>query len=340
VTADRIDVKTHRAGSGRPVLATALRSGGDKAMTDLIIRKIGWEFDASVPFLWQPANPNFSNFCNAFTFIAVPFEKYIISAVRKAQHEFDKDSAIAAEAEAFLRQEAQHAAAHRKHMLALVARYPALEKCYEDAVNAYDQLIEQHPAEFHWAYIANLEATFTPLFKLVLDNRDALFGNGDQRVASLMMWHFVEEIEHRSSGLVLYRHLRADPWYRVKHIQSTFKHVGDLAAMIAKTFDEVVPLEERGASAEELMSIKLLIGEFRYRGPGGPRRRAKHDGGTPTLFNAVPTRELAAMVWRLLLSQAPYHDPANQPLPSSADTWMRDYDRGTDMKTYFGRPPA
>ena len=169
-------------------------------MTDLVIRKIGWEFDASVPFLWQPTNPNFSNFCNAFTFIAVPFEKYIISAVRKAQAEFDKDPVIAAEAQAFLRQEAQHAAAHRKHMLALVERYPALEKCYEDAVNAYDELIEQHPAEFHWAYIANLEATFTPLFKLVLDNRDALFGNGDQRVASLMMWHFVEEIEHRSSG--------------------------------------------------------------------------------------------------------------------------------------------
>ena len=310
-------------------------------MTDLVIRKIGWEFDASVPFLWQPANPNFSNFCNAFTFIAVPFEKYIISAVRKAQHEFDKDPTIAAEAEAFLRQEAQHAAAHRKHMLALVERYPALEKCYEDAVNGYDELIEQYPAEFHWAYIANLEATFTPLFKLVLDNRDALFCSGDQRVASLMMWHFVEEIEHRSSGLMLYRYLRADPWYRVKHIKSTFKHVGDLSTMIAKTFDEVVPLEERGASAEELMSIKLLVGEFAYRGPGGARRRAtKHGGGPPTLFNAVPTRELAAMVWRLLLSQAPYHDPADQPLPSSAHTWMREYARGTDMKTYFGRPPS
>jgi predicted metal-dependent hydrolase len=309
-------------------------------VTDLVIRKIGWEFDASVPFLWQPDNPNFGNFCNAFTFIAVPFEKYIINAVRKAQSEFDKDPAIAAEAEAFLRQEAQHAAAHRKHMLALVERYPALEKCYEDAVAAYDQLIERHPAEFHWAYIANLEATFTPLFKLVLDNRDALFGNGDRRVASLMMWHFVEEIEHRSSGLLLYRYLRADPWYRVRHIKPTFAHVGDLAAMIAKTFDEVVPLEERGASVEELMSIKLLVGEFEYRGPGGARRRAKHGDGAPTLFNAVPTRELAAMVWRLLLSQGPYHDPAEQPLPASADEWMRDYERGADMKSYFGRPPA
>ena len=71
---------------------------------------------------------------------------------------------------------------------------------YEDACNAYDELIDEQPIEFHAAYIANLEATFTPLFKVILDNRDSLFGGGDRRVASLMMWHFVEEIEHRSSG--------------------------------------------------------------------------------------------------------------------------------------------
>ena len=54
-------------------------------MTDLVVRKIPFEFDATVPFLWQPANPSFSIFCNAFTFIAVPFEKYIIGALRKAK---------------------------------------------------------------------------------------------------------------------------------------------------------------------------------------------------------------------------------------------------------------
>ncbi len=82
-------------------------------------------------------------------------------------------------------------------MIALVQRYPELEKCYEDACAAYDKLIDEESIEFHAAYIANLEATFTPLFKVILDNRDSLFGGGDRRVASLMMWHFVEEIEHR-----------------------------------------------------------------------------------------------------------------------------------------------
>ena len=47
----------------------------------------------------------------------------------------------------------------------------------------------------------------------------------------------------------------------------------------------------------------------------------------PTLFSDVPTRQLLSMVWRLLLSQAPHHDPADQPLPDWADTWMREYDQ-------------
>ena len=54
-------------------------------MTNLVFRKIPWEFDASVPFMWQPANLNFGLFCNAFTLITVPFERYIVNAVRKAQ---------------------------------------------------------------------------------------------------------------------------------------------------------------------------------------------------------------------------------------------------------------
>jgi predicted metal-dependent hydrolase len=307
-------------------------------MTDLVIRKIPWEFDASVPFMWQPVNPNFGIFCNAFTFIAVPFEKYIISALRSASGRLGEDAGIAAEAEAFLRQEAQHAAAHRKHMLSLIDRYPALEECYDATVASFEALIRQHPVEFHAAYIANLEATFTPLFKVFLDNRDSLFGGGDSRVASLMMWHFVEEIEHRSSGLILYRYLCPDPWYRVKHIRHTFAHIGDITGVIIKAFDEHIPLEDRRVSAVELMSSGFLTDELKLRGPGGRRRRARI-AGPPSIFHAVPTRDLFRMLWRLLLSQSPHHDPAAQPLPEWADTWMREYDRGTDMTAFFGTQP-
>lgn len=38
------------------------------------------------------------------------------------------------------------------------------------------------------------------------------FAPGDARVASLFMWHFVEEIEHRSSAPILYDAVVRDRW--------------------------------------------------------------------------------------------------------------------------------
>jgi predicted metal-dependent hydrolase len=275
-------------------------------MTNLVIRRMAFQFDAPVPFMWQRANPEFAIYCNAFTFIAVPFEKYLIAALRKAQDRLDEDAVVAEEAEAFLRQEAQHAAAHRKHMLALIEQYPGLEQCYEQTMASFNDLIDAHPVEFHAAYVANLEATFTPMFKVILDHRDSLFAGGDNRVASLMMWHFVEEIEHRSSGLMLYRHLMPDPWYRVKRVRQTFRHVGTIAATVAKAFDEHIPFEDRGASAEQVMSSALRR-EFSYRGaeticrttagiPRGAHRSAPQDVvGAGALTDASPrTGRLAA----------------------------------------------
>ena len=167
----------------------------------------------------------------------------------------------------------------------------------------------------------------------MLDNRDALFGGGDRRVASLMMWHFVEEIEHRSSGLLLSRHINPNPWYRVKHFRATSRHVAALAQAVAETFDRVVPFEDRGASTRELMSKGLMTRVLTYRLPW---KRGRRDEGPPSIFQDVPSNQLAKMVWRLWLSQTPYHDPADQPLPEWADTWMAEYDRGTDMTRFFG----
>ncbi|KWX57767.1 metal-dependent hydrolase [Mycobacterium sp. NAZ190054] len=296
-------------------------------MTDLVIRKIPFEFDRSVPFNWQPENPIFSAFCNLVSFGVVSFEKYIISVVRMAQDKF-VDPEIAAEAQAFLRQEAQHASAHRKHMLALIEQYPALEDAYQHAVASYEELLAAHDLEFHLSYIANIEGCFAPLLKVVLDHREALLEPGDQRVASLMMWHFVEEIEHRSSGLVLYQYLTPNRWTRTKYAPQTFKHSATVTQHIAAEIDRVVPESDRVISLVDAMKVKM------------PRltRSQRTKTGVPAPFHAVPTRNIASMLWWLFLAQLPHHDPTNQPVPESADLWMREYARGTDMTAFCGTP--
>ena len=118
------------------------------------------------------------------------------------------------EAKDFRAQEGLHSMAHRKHVKALIAQTPALQSALDRAIALYDELYETETLKYHLAYTGGLESIFTPSFKLMLDHREHLF-NGDARVASLLLWHFCEEIEHRSSGLMVYDHVFGNYWYRI-----------------------------------------------------------------------------------------------------------------------------
>ena len=98
-------------------------------MTNLTVRSPQFGIDETVPFQWQPSNPSFGLFGNTFTFLAIAFERYIVSATRQALPRIT-DPAIAEEADAFVRQEAQHARAHRAHAKAMIAQYPGLNETY------------------------------------------------------------------------------------------------------------------------------------------------------------------------------------------------------------------
>jgi predicted metal-dependent hydrolase len=307
-------------------------------MSDLVVRKLPWTFDTSVPFQWQPANPVVGIFGNVFTFFAVPFEQYIINALRDAK-QLITDPAVAEETEAFVRQEGQHSWAHRKHLNTLTKQYPGLKETQREVSDLFDGLLATRSTQFHVSYVANIEATFTPLFKVFLDHRDSILGGGDPRIASLILWHFVEEIEHRSSGLVICQHLTPSRWTRTKYARATAKHVLAVVEAIARGFDRHVPEAERGMSAHTAMMSYRALGELKARlRPRflGPARNT----WPPRAFHAVPSRKLVAMVGRLIASQAPYHNPADQPLPEWAAVWMAEYERGVDMTTFFDEPAA
>jgi predicted metal-dependent hydrolase len=299
-------------------------------MSDLIVRRMPWTFDEPVPFQWQPANPLIGIFGNLFTFFAVPFEQYIIGALRDIDSRIT-DPAVAEEAAAFIRQEGQHSWAHRKHMNTLTRQYPGLRQTQRTVTGLFDELLARRPLEFHLSYVANIEATFTPFFSVFLDHRDSLFGGGDPRIASLLLWHFVEEIEHRSSALVICEHVTAHRCSRTRHVPATARHVMAVVRAICDGFDEHVPEADRGMSTRAAIMSEMALGEVKARlRPRKPRQR--------TAFRDVPSRELLAMVARLMLSQAPYHDPADQPLPPWAAQWAADYARGVDMTRYFDAP--
>jgi predicted metal-dependent hydrolase len=295
------------------------------------VRRPPFDIDETVPFQWQPANPAFGLFGNAFTFIAIAFERYVVAVTREAMGRIT-DPDVLAEADVFLRQEAQHARAHRHHAKAMVANYPGLADVMTRVNEAYDELLATEDLEFHLAYVANLEATFTPLFKMVFDNRGPLFEGGDERVGTLLLWHFVEEIEHRSSALIVHHAVTPDRRYRRRQVRKVFGHTSKLFSIILQGIEEHVPLEDRMISTDWLGRKGMWTGEItsRFR----LLRRWKPD--TPTMLAHVPGADLRRMVWRFIQSQRPNHDPAREPLPRWVNQWHAAFDAGEDVTTYAG----
>ncbi len=274
-------------------------------MSILTVRSPRFRIDESVPFQWQPRNPSFGLFGNTFTFLAIAFERYIVSATRQALPRIT-DSSVAEEADVFVRQEAQHARAHRAHAKAMIDRYPGLDETYAAANAAYDRLLEHEDVEFHMAYIANLEATFTPLFKMVLDNRRELFVGSDERVGTMLLWHFVEEIEHRSSALLIHHHVTPDRWYRIRKAPKVFDHVTGIYKLILAGFEEHVPLEDRHISTKAVGPSGLYLSELRDRIPLGRRPTRT------SMLSHVRGRDLRTMLWRETKAQTARHDPARR----------------------------
>lgn len=147
-------------------------------------------------------------------------------------------------------------------------------------IGAFDTLTRDTSLEYRLAYTADLEATFTPVFKLMLDNDSALFRPGDDRVASLFIWHFVEEVEHRSSALIIFDSVVGSDVYRMRMAPSVFKHVLDGVEPASAGFNKHVPLEERKVDALAMFARYRRLRTLRKWIPGlrptdnGPMLRA------------------------------------------------------------------
>ncbi|WP_328359232.1 metal-dependent hydrolase [Mycobacterium sp. NBC_00419] len=307
-------------------------------MTHLHTRKLRFGFaDAEVPFLWNPSDPAFSCATNGLSFFFLAVEKMITAAVTEAMP-LITDPAVAEEAQAFVRQEAQHSLAHRQHAKGLIKTHPELKETLDEVMAAYDQLTASKPLNYRLAYIADLEATFTPSFKLMLDNADTLFAPGDDRVASLFVWHFVEEVEHRSSALMIYNAVVDNPWYRMRVAPSVFTHAESVMVAMAESFNRHIPTEVRRVDAGSMF--------------GGNRWRMTLSQRFPTLqkypsfappkygpfgkpYPNVRRRELLAALYGVARSQIPGHNPAHQKLPALAAEWLARYDAGYDVTRWY-----
>ncbi|ORV10957.1 metal-dependent hydrolase [Mycobacterium celatum] len=299
-------------------------------------RKLRFDLDDTVPFQWNPSNPISGLWGNAISFLAVGWEKYILTATRDAMDLID-DTEVAEEARIFVAQEAQHAAAHRGHIRGLIAQYPGLQKVLDATHKHFDDLYAAKPLKFHLAYMAAMESTFTPVFRAAIDNRETLFADGDARVASMLLWHYVEEIEHRSSAVAIYDAVIGDPWYRLRVAPQAFLHFAALFRLLSAGFAEHVPADDLGAPHQTVRFAGLFAKDLRSRIPG--LKGIGRSPGVPSMLHGLRLRDVIGMAGGVLGSQTPRHDPGAERLPDWYDTWVSAYVAGEDMAHFYGAPP-
>jgi len=164
-----------------------------------------------------------------------------------------------------------------------------------------------------------------------------MFRPGDDRVASLLLWHMVEEVEHRSSALIIYNAVVGRRLYRLRILPSVVRHImGTLVPIYVDGVNTHVPEKDR------VLDLRVMSVSWRIREQLRSLMSRNGSGGnlTPPMLKAVDRKDKRQALRGLTLSQNPYFDPADEALPSFAGEWFDRYERGDDVTHWYGSQAA
>jgi predicted metal-dependent hydrolase len=238
--------------------------------------------------------------------IAPAFERYFIKATRQAMP-LIKDARVKKEADLFCLQEAQHSRQHLAHLAVLIKQHPGLEETHKQIMDSYDALFKNQPTAFHLSYAASVELCFGPIARFVIEHRDALFKGSDQRIASFLLWHFIEEFEHRNCAIDIYNDVVGKHSYRVLTTRAVMTHLMEIEKITREGVNRHVPVSAQGVGPADV----------------------------DDMFQGVPMTAQLGLLYDLLCTLLPYHKPDNIKQPAWATQWFIDEAAGKDMTVYY-----
>ena len=194
----------------------------------LVVRKIPFDFSEDIKPIWNAAKHEWSHMVNGAS-LAMPYlEPFLIQTVREANQHVTID-ALKNEARGFVSQEAQHYQNHQRYNHVLKANgYAELAEVEETMAADYAQL-QKKSLQWRLAYTAGFETMTMGLTEWLINDRKSLFGGADASVASLVLWHMVEETEHKNVAFDVYQHLYPKGyWMRLYGLYKGSQHVAAL----------------------------------------------------------------------------------------------------------------
>lgn len=269
-----------------------------KSPAGILVRRIAFEYPDDLKAHWHPTRPEFSQMVNGSSLLMPYLEPYLIQGIRDALPRIT-DEKLADEARGYMGQEAHHYKQHRRFNELLLAEGGGYEKLreYEALLEAdYARLRREKDLDFHLAYAAGFETMALAIGHMLIDGREHFFRGADPAVSSLVLWHFVEELEHKHAAFDVYQHvvgrwpmriygLAYAMWHTLSRTQRAY-------AMLLKVDGRWGKLRTRLAIKRELWRILKDISPW------------------------------------ILESLSPWHDPSRFDDPEWAKDWVRTWDAG------------
>ena len=169
-------------------------------------RKIPFEFPEDLDPQWIPGEPELVAMLNGASLTMPYLEPFLIRTMRAAVEQLD-DHEIKEHGRAFNTQEQHHFQAHRRfNELLKRKRYPELE-AVEDQMKASYARLSKRSLRTRMAYTAGFESMTLGVTKWLIEERVKLFAGADSRAVSFVLWHMVEETEHKRVAYDVYRAL-------------------------------------------------------------------------------------------------------------------------------------
>lgn len=190
------------------------QSNPQQSETDgIIVRNIPFAFEEDINPVWHPTRHEWSHMANGASLVMPYLEPFLIKTVREALKNASNKQ-LKEDVHGFMAQEGQHYQNHRRYNEILKRHYPELADV-EDQMEAEYKRFQSKSLRWRVAYTAGFETMTMGMTEWLIEQRRDLFKNADPSVTSLILWHMVEETEHKNVAYDLYQDLFGDYWPRV-----------------------------------------------------------------------------------------------------------------------------
>ena len=151
---------------------------------------------------WNPTFPEFAAAANSVSLLMPHVEPYVAHTVRAVVG--DLDEPLATHAAAFVAQELQHQAQHRRVNRLVLEGAPSLRRIDRWAARTYAWLARSRSTRWSLAFAAGFETSAFALARWSEGHLRLLFDHADPAVATLFIWHLAEEVEHKTVAFDVY----------------------------------------------------------------------------------------------------------------------------------------